>query len=89
MQNPSALYRFETDADLARPRPGVLVVALGAFIDAGHIQSVLGGHLLETGGRVQVAEELNSAILGKSRQVFYIYMVVGSFSADGAFFFAP
>ena len=49
MQNPSALYRFETDADLTVPRPGVLVVALGAFIDAGHIQSVLGGHLLETG----------------------------------------
>jgi hypothetical protein len=49
VQNPSTHYRFETDADLTVPRPGVLVVALGAFIDAGHIQSVLGGHLLETG----------------------------------------
>ena len=38
MQNPSALYRFETDADLTVPRPGVLVVALGAFIDAGQVQ---------------------------------------------------
>ena len=38
MQNPSALYRFETDADLTVLRPGVLVVALGAFIDAGQIQ---------------------------------------------------
>ena len=55
MQNPSALYRFETDADLTRPRPGVLVVALGAFIDAGHIQTVLGGHLLETGDPEVVA----------------------------------
>ena len=55
MQNPSALYRFETDADLARPRPGVLIVALGAFIDAGHIQSLLGGHLLETGDPEVVA----------------------------------
>ncbi|MDF3046590.1 MAG: proteasome protein, partial [Ornithinibacter sp.] len=55
MQNPSALYRFETDADLTVPRPGVLVVALGAFIDAGHIQSVLGGHLLETGDPEVVA----------------------------------
>ncbi len=55
MQNPSALYRFETDADLARPRPGVLIVTLGAFIDAGHIQSVLGGHLLETGDPEVVA----------------------------------
>ena len=56
MQNPSALYRFETDADLRAPRPGVLVVALGAFIDAGHIQSVLGGHLLEA--RVRPTLEL-------------------------------
>ena len=55
MQNPSALYRFETDADITVPRPGVLVVALGAFIDAGHIQSVLGGHLLETGDPEVVA----------------------------------
>ena len=55
MQNPSALYRFETDADLSRPRPGVLIVTLGAFIDAGHIQSVLGGHLLETGDPEVVA----------------------------------
>ena len=55
MQNPSALYRLETDADLSRPRPGVLIVTLGAFIDAGHIQSVLGGHLLETGDPEVVA----------------------------------
>jgi hypothetical protein len=55
VQNPSALYRFETDADLTRPRPGVLIVTLGAFIDAGHIQSVLGGHLLETGDPEVVA----------------------------------
>ena len=55
MQNPSALYRFETDADLSHPRPGVLIVTLGAFIDAGHIQSVLGGHLLETGDPEVVA----------------------------------
>ncbi|WP_392542433.1 proteasome assembly chaperone family protein [Oryzobacter telluris] len=55
MQNPTALYRFETDAELGVPRPGVLVVALGAFIDAGHIQQVLSGHLLETGDPEVVA----------------------------------
>ena len=55
MQNPSELYRFETDADLGVPRPGVLVVALGAFIDAGHIQRLLSGHLLETGDPEVVA----------------------------------
>lgn len=55
MQNPSALYRFETDTDLTVPRPGVLVVALGAFIDAGQVQSVLAAHLLETGDPEVVA----------------------------------
>ncbi|GAA4406583.1 PAC2 family protein [Fodinibacter luteus] len=55
MLNPSALYRFETDADLTVPRPGVLVVALGAFVDAGQVQSVLAAHLLETGDPEVVA----------------------------------
>ena len=55
MQNPSDLYRFESDADLATPRPGVLVVLLGGFVDAGQIQHVLGDHLLETGDPEVVA----------------------------------
>lgn len=49
MQNPSDLYRLESDADLAATRPGVLVVLLGGFVDAGQIQQVLGDHLLDTG----------------------------------------
>ncbi|MEO7421603.1 MAG: PAC2 family protein [Ornithinibacter sp.] len=55
MQNPSDLYRFETDADLSEPRPGVLVVALGGFIDAGEIQRMLSEHLIETGDPEVVA----------------------------------
>ncbi len=55
MQNPSSLYRFETDADLSAPRPGVLVVALGNFIDAGEIQRLLSEHLIETGDPEVVA----------------------------------
>ncbi len=47
MQNPSDLYRLETDVDASRP--GVLLVLLGAFIDAGQLQETLGTHLLETG----------------------------------------
>lgn len=47
MQNPSDLYRFETDAQLER-RPGALIVLLGAFIDAGNIQRILGTHLVDT-----------------------------------------
>ncbi len=49
MQNPTDLYRFETDVDLTDPRPGVLMVALGAFIDAGEVQRMLSEHLVETG----------------------------------------
>ena len=49
MQNPSSLYHFETDGTGAVHQPGVLLVLLGAFIDAGNIQRTLGSHLLETG----------------------------------------
>ena len=49
MQNPSELYRWETDADRVGGRPGVLLVTLGAFVDAGNVQRILGGHLVETG----------------------------------------
>ena len=55
MQNPSDLYRFETGADLGEARPGVLVAALGAFVDAGEIQRVLSSHLLDKGDPEVVA----------------------------------
>lgn len=45
---PSELYRFEIDGPL-EPRPGVMVVALGGFMDAGQTQRLLASHLLETG----------------------------------------
>ncbi|MGL5864741.1 MAG: PAC2 family protein [Dermatophilaceae bacterium] len=49
MLNPSDLYRVETDAGLGAARPGVLVVALGGFVDAGQVQALLSAHLLDTG----------------------------------------
>ncbi|NHA66810.1 PAC2 family protein [Phycicoccus flavus] len=49
------LYRIESDADLTTPRPGVLVVLLGGFVDAGQIQNTLGDHLLESGDPEVVA----------------------------------
>ncbi len=49
MQNPSDLYRLEPDADLSEHRPGVLLVMLGGFVDAGQVQAVLREHLLESG----------------------------------------
>ncbi|MFV0463175.1 MAG: PAC2 family protein [Nostocoides sp.] len=48
MQNPSELYRIETEAPLEH-RPGVLVGALAGYIDAGQINHVLARHLLKTG----------------------------------------
>ncbi|HYN30791.1 MAG TPA: PAC2 family protein [Dermatophilaceae bacterium] len=55
MQNPSSLYRFEADAADLGPRPGVLLVLLGGLIDAGHLQRILGAHLLESGAAEAVA----------------------------------
>lgn len=48
MQNPSDLYRFESGADRGESASGVLLVTLGAFIDAGQVQRILSDHLVET-----------------------------------------
>lgn len=45
MRNPAELYRYETDGSL-EARPGAMIVALGGFVDAGHVQQVLASHLL-------------------------------------------
>jgi hypothetical protein len=55
VQNPSDLYRFEPDADLTDHRPGVLLVMLGGFVDAGQVQGILREHLLESGDSQVVA----------------------------------
>ncbi len=54
MLNPAELYRYETDGHL-EPRPGVLLIALGGFMDAGNTQRVLVRHLLDTGDSDVVA----------------------------------
>ena len=55
MQTPSDLYRFTNDADRSGGGSGVLVVALGAFIDAGQVQRLLSEHLIGTGQASMVA----------------------------------
>ncbi|HSO70344.1 MAG TPA: PAC2 family protein [Arachnia sp.] len=55
MQNPSDLYRFTTEAGRSEPGSGVLLVALGAFIDAGQVQGMLSEHLIGTGNAEVVA----------------------------------
>lgn len=47
MQDPTQLYRFEVDVDPSDLTPGVLLVGLGGFIDAGNTQGLLVKHLLE------------------------------------------
>ncbi|MDF2143773.1 PAC2 family protein [Knoellia sp. p5-6-4] len=46
MQNPSELYRFETDAKPHELRASVMIVTLGGFVDAGQTQRLLTEHLL-------------------------------------------
>lgn len=48
MQDPTTLYRLETDTDVADLRASTLIVALGGFLDAGHTQRLLVEHLLRT-----------------------------------------
>jgi hypothetical protein len=46
VQNPSELYRFETDAEPHELRASVMIVMLGGFVDAGQTQRLLTDHLL-------------------------------------------
>lgn len=48
MQDPAQLFRFEADAPSGGLVPGVLIVALGGFIDAGNTQGLLTHHLLSS-----------------------------------------
>lgn len=48
VQNSSRLYRIEAETGRDEPHSGVLLVTLGAFIDAGKIQRLLGDHLAGT-----------------------------------------
>ena len=48
VQNPSELYRFETDTDPRDLRASVLLVSLGGFVDAGQTQRLLTEHVLES-----------------------------------------
>ena len=45
MQDPSELYRFETDTDRASARASVMLVSMGGFIDAGRTRRLLTEHL--------------------------------------------
>ncbi|MBR7744398.1 PAC2 family protein [Phycicoccus sp. BSK3Z-2] len=47
--DPSDLYTLEPAVQDGPARPGVLLVLLGGFVDAGQVQQTLGDHLLESG----------------------------------------
>lgn len=55
MQDPSELYRFETDTDPASARASVMLVSMGGFIDAGRTQRLLTEHLLAAHDHTVVA----------------------------------
>lgn len=48
MQDPSELYRFETDVDPREASGSVLLVTLGGFIDAGQAQRLFSEHILSS-----------------------------------------
>jgi hypothetical protein len=55
VQNPSELYRFETDAEPQDLRASVMIVTLGGFVDAGQTQRLLTDHLLASSEGTVVA----------------------------------
>lgn len=55
MQAPSDLYNLVPDDVPTSPRPAVLLVTLGTFIDAGQVQKILSDHLVATGESQVVA----------------------------------
>lgn len=73
MQNPLDLIRFETDGEIT-PRPGALIVALGAFIDAGNVQKVLAEHLLAGGeARVVASFDVDQLIDYRGRRPVMVF----------------
>jgi hypothetical protein len=55
VQDPSELYRFETDTDQGSARASVMLVSMGGFIDAGRTQRLLTEHLLAAHDHTVVA----------------------------------
>lgn len=47
MLDPTSLYQYEPHIDPRTLRPKAMVLTLGAFIDAGHVQRQIDAHLLE------------------------------------------
>ncbi len=74
MQDPTALFRFETDTDLADLRATVLVVSVGALIDAGHTLRLMTDHLLDTTDHTVVASfDVDQLIDYRSRRPAMVF----------------
>jgi len=69
MQDPRSLIRFEADATAQDLRPGPLIIAMGAFIDAGATARLLGEHLTSSSrGRVLCSFDVDQLIDYRSRR---------------------
>ncbi len=55
VQDPTQLYRYETDTDPAAARASVMLVSMGGFIDAGRTQRLFTDHLLSSHEHTVVA----------------------------------
>lgn len=74
VQDPTALVRFEADVDLGDLQPGVLLLGMGGFIDAGNTQGLLVGHLLaESDARVVASFDLDQLLDYRGRRPIMVF----------------
>jgi hypothetical protein len=72
--DPRALIRFEADATPQDLRPGPLVIAMGAFIDAGGTARLLGSHLVSSGpARVLCSFDLDQLLDYRGRRPAMVF----------------
>ncbi len=74
VQDPTELFRFEADAPLGDLGPGVLLVGLEGFLDAGNTQSLLTRHLLEASeARVVASFDLDQLLDYRGRRPVMVF----------------
>lgn len=74
MLDPRSLIRFEADATAEDLRPGPLVIAMGAFIDAGATARLLGEHLTTSSrARVLCSFDIDQLLDYRSRRPAMVF----------------
>lgn len=74
MLNPADLIHLEPGAREPGPQPGVLIVALGGFVDAGRTQQLLAEHLLdESEGEVVASLDVDQLLDYRGRRPAMVF----------------